>query len=211
MAFPTVLDTFVNRTNKTGSADTSDTSFILASGSLSGYGYYNDILATLTALEAKLGINASAVTTSIDYLLKNSASVNPGHLHTGLWAPNGSRVEIQTDNNGNGNVTLNGTRFQCAIGAAVASANNLTLGLDGNWFPMTGTTQINLIDTTNWQGGSVITLRFSGSLTVKHNQAPSGNFKAILLNGNVDFVATAPATLTLGLDNGTWYEVGRKA
>lgn len=34
------------------------------------------------ALEAKLGIDGSAVATSIDYLLKNSLSLDPGHKHT---------------------------------------------------------------------------------------------------------------------------------
>ena len=33
-------------------------------------------------LETKVGIDNSAVVTSIDYLLKNSASSNPGHKHT---------------------------------------------------------------------------------------------------------------------------------
>ena len=34
------------------------------------------------AIETKIGIDSSAVTTSLDYLLKNSASSNPGHKHT---------------------------------------------------------------------------------------------------------------------------------
>ena len=33
-------------------------------------------------LEAKVGINSSAVNTSLDYLLKNTSSSNPGHKHT---------------------------------------------------------------------------------------------------------------------------------
>lgn len=39
----------------------------------------NDAIA---ALEAKVGINSSAVTTTLDYLLKNTASIDPGHKHT---------------------------------------------------------------------------------------------------------------------------------
>ena len=35
----------------------------------------------LNNLEAKVGIDASANASSIDYLLKNPASVNPGHKH----------------------------------------------------------------------------------------------------------------------------------
>lgn len=34
------------------------------------------------ALEAKIGADSSAVATSLDYLLKNSSSSNPGHKHT---------------------------------------------------------------------------------------------------------------------------------
>ena len=37
---------------------------------------------TSEAIQAKIGIDNSAVTTSLDYLLKNSASSNPGHKHT---------------------------------------------------------------------------------------------------------------------------------
>jgi hypothetical protein len=33
-------------------------------------------------IEAKVGINGSAVTSSLDYQLRNAASVNPGHKHT---------------------------------------------------------------------------------------------------------------------------------
>jgi len=37
---------------------------------------------TLEAIQTKLGVDSSAVVTSIDYLLKNTASSNPGHKHT---------------------------------------------------------------------------------------------------------------------------------
>ncbi len=37
---------------------------------------------TLEALETKVGIDSSAVTTSLDYKLKSSSSSNPGHKHT---------------------------------------------------------------------------------------------------------------------------------
>ncbi len=36
----------------------------------------------ITALETKVGIDSSAVTTTIDYKLTNTASVDPGHKHT---------------------------------------------------------------------------------------------------------------------------------
>lgn len=36
----------------------------------------------ITALETKVGVNSSAVASTLDYLLKSSSSVNPGHTHT---------------------------------------------------------------------------------------------------------------------------------
>src|SRR3990167_2194753 len=39
----------------------------------------NDIV---EAIEAKVGIDSSAVASSLDYLVKNTASSNPGHKHT---------------------------------------------------------------------------------------------------------------------------------
>jgi hypothetical protein len=110
-----------------------------------------------------------------------------------------------------GQIIANATRFQEAQGAALTAANNLTLGSDGNYFQVDGATQINLILNTNWQGGSVVTLKFNSTPTVKHNQAASGNFKPILLAGAADLVASANDTLTLRYDStdSCWYEMSR--
>jgi hypothetical protein len=96
-------------------------------------------------------------------------------------------------------------------GAAVASANNLSLGTDGNYFQITGNTQINLLEGATWTGGSIVTMKFNSTPTVKHNQAVSGANKPILLAGAVDFVATANDTLTLRYDStdAVWYEMSR--
>ena len=90
-------------------------------------------------------------------------------------------------------------RLQEKQGADVASANNLVLGSDGNVFEITGTTQINLVSNLNWQNGSQITLLFTSTPTVKHNQATSGTNITIQLAGAVDFVASAGDVLTLVL------------
>lgn len=107
-------------------------------------------------------------------------------------------------------ITLTG-RLKQGQGVAVASANNLVLGSGGNRFQISGTTQINLLDNTSWTAGSIITLHFQGSLTVKHNQAASGNNKPIMLSGAVDFAATADDQLTLQYDGTAvkWYETAR--
>lgn len=90
-----------------------------------------------------------------------------------------------------------GGRVEESQGAAVASANNLTLGSDGNSFEITGTTQINLIDNTNWKDGSIIKLLFTSTPVVKNGQATSGANMTIKLAGAVDFSATADDILTL--------------
>lgn len=96
-------------------------------------------------------------------------------------------------------------------GAAITAANNLTTGNDGDYFQVSGNTQINLLDASNWLGGSWITLKFNGTPTVKHNQAVSGVFKPIMLAGAADYVTTANDTLTLRYDStdALWYETSR--
>lgn len=68
--YPASLDTLTNPQSTDG----------MNSPSHSGqHGTANDIL---EALEAKVGADSSAVTTSLDYLVKNASSSNPGHKHT---------------------------------------------------------------------------------------------------------------------------------
>lgn len=113
-----------------------------------------------------------------------------------------------------GNYVFDG-RVRGSQGADVASANDLTLGNDGNTFEITGTTQINAITTTGWANGNVVTLIFTSTPTVKDNTAGGANTAVILLAGSVDFAATADDTLTLVLSEmgGTqaWREQSRSA
>lgn len=111
-------------------------------------------------------------------------------------------------------MTING-RILGAQGADVASANDLTLGADGNVFEITGTTQINAITTANWQTGSIVVLIFASTPTVKHNTAGGVGTAVILLAASGDFAATAGDTLTLvySEQGGTnaWRELARTA
>jgi len=66
-AFPTGLDSI---TDKTDSVDT-----VVADD-------LNGAYDCIEHLEVKVGIDSSAVATSLDYLLKNTSSSNPGHKHT---------------------------------------------------------------------------------------------------------------------------------
>jgi len=107
-------------------------------------------------------------------------------------------------------IKFNG-RNSAKQGAVVAAANNLVLGTDGNYFQISGSTQINRIDATSWQGGSVITLKFNATPVVKTNFGNSGVYKEIFLAGTADFSATTRDLLTLQYDitDGCWYEQSR--
>jgi hypothetical protein len=58
----------------------------------------NNIRDALLAVETKLGKDASSTTTTVDYLLKSNASIDPGHQHTGasLSAINAATITTGT-------------------------------------------------------------------------------------------------------------------
>jgi hypothetical protein len=100
---------------------------------------------------------------------------------------------------GTGGIKIGGVRFKEVQGADVASANDLTLGTDGNSFEVTGATDINRIAGAGWENGNEIVLYFSGSLNVVHGVASGGGFVTILLPGGSNFGATANDVLCLKL------------
>jgi len=101
-------------------------------------------------------------------------------------------------------------RLQIHKGADVASADEITLGTDGNYFDVTGTTAINHINNSGWQNGSVVILQFDASVTVGHNAgSPVGSEASILLSGGGNFSATANDTLMLVYDGTAFREVSR--
>ena len=101
-------------------------------------------------------------------------------------------------------------RIQGHKGSDIASADTITLGNDGNYFDITGTTTIHHIDNSGWQIGAVITLQFDASVTVTHNSgSTTGSEASMLLAGAGNLSATANDTLTLVYDGTTWREVAR--
>jgi len=118
------------------------------------------------------------------------------------WNNPSTGNKITTGSNGftfNDPIVMGSARLSKKQGADVTSANNLTLGSDGNTFEITGTTQVNLIANTNWQNGSEITLFLASGITVKHGQATSGSNITISLSGAADLVTAAETALTLVL------------
>lgn len=107
-----------------------------------------------------------------------------------------------------GNVTFP-ARLLGKRGADAASGTDLTLG-NGNYFLVTGTTQIEGIIPAGWTGGSTVILQFVSSVTVAHSGI-SENGDPVLLAGAANFSATAGDTLTLVRDDsgGFWREIAR--
>lgn len=111
-------------------------------------------------------ITAAAYTTLTTVTVENDS----GSLDSGLSAveygiltgtntstPGGTHYGVRTFNN---TITF-------SKGADIASASALTLGTDGNYFDVTGTTTITSISSAGV--GSVIKLHFDGSLTLTHH------------------------------------------
>lgn len=76
--FPSALDSLTNPL----STDT-----MVAVSHSSQHANVND---AIEALEAKVGVDSSAVTTSLDYKLKSTSSVSPGHKHNATDIADGS-------------------------------------------------------------------------------------------------------------------------
>jgi hypothetical protein len=66
-------------------------------------------------------------------------------------------------------------RLQHRTDSTVASATTITLGTQGNVFPISGSTPVTGITTTSWQSGSRVTLiPASASITLGHNTSAGG-------------------------------------
>jgi len=115
--------------------------------------------------------------------------------------PNGANNAVVADSS---------ARFEQAMGASFAAANNLTLGADGNLFIVSGATQINAITTANWQPGSIVQLEFSGTPLLKNNTAGGAGTAPLLLAGSVDYQTSAGDVITFAYDGSNWHETSRK-
>lgn len=124
--------------------------------------------ATQTALDLKAN--------TADVALKASANTFTNtNTFSGITALNGAI--------GINNVSTYTSIQRLSKGADVASATTLTLGTDGNYFDVTGTTTITGIATV--RVGSVIKLHFDASLVLTHNAS------TLNLPGGVDITTTA--------------------
>lgn len=69
-------------TNYPSALDNNTTLFHVGTGQVASKDHHNNLKDAVIAIQTQLGVNNSAVPGTIDYLLKNLASADPGHTHT---------------------------------------------------------------------------------------------------------------------------------
>lgn len=112
---------------------------------------------------------------------------------------------------GSGNLRVDG-RIKAAKGADIAAAATFTAGIDGNFFTVTGNTNIDFITTTAWTSGSELTLEFTGTPTLNHNTAaPPASTAPLFLSASTPFVCTAGCVLKFIYNGTVWKELSRTA
>lgn len=91
------------------------------------------------------------------------------------------------------------------VTGTVAAANDTTLIPNSDFMTISGNTQINRFASAGWFTGKTVRLQFSGTPTVKHNQASGGGNATILVDGAADYVATAGSIVSLIFDGTNFY------
>src|ERR1700690_374699 len=144
-----------------------------------------------TAMQPQVIVRAvSGSVGTPEYGFSSDPGSDSGFYYTGTdnqigWSAGGIK-QLLTDTNG----LQHSTRHQTNKGASIASATTITLGNDGNRFPITGTTVIQTITTPNWQSGSRVTLIFG-----------TGTAAQVTNAGNITFRSGTTLTTTT---NGSW-------
>lgn len=147
-------------------------------------------------LEAKVGINNSAVATSLDYLLKNPASIDPGHKHSNVLTTN----ETYTVKTAGGDFTT----VQAALAAAkdVTRSGNATIVISvdpGIWVidqHLHGSTDLGIFI----QGSAPITKSLT---SIQSSAGGADNFSVVLNLNNITGLAIGDYAIITGVAGGT--------
>lgn len=169
-AFPTSLDSITDKVDNDDVVVAADVN-----------GAYDCI----EKMQAKIGVDGSAVATSLDYLLKNAASANPGHKHTTITANmnfadyvlsrpvlkdygetvnalgsiggGAQTIDLELGNVVTGTVDTSETTFTFSNPSASGVACSFTLHLTNG-----GSQVVNWPASVDWPGGTAPTLTASG-------------------------------------------------
>jgi hypothetical protein len=108
-------------------------------------------------------------------------------------------------------VMANGAFQMKSNSSNTTAASTLTLASSaGNTFPISGTTTINYITTTNWQSGAEVSLTFTSTPTLTNNAGTvPADTAALLLRGGVDWPVDAGANIKLRYNGTNWTEISR--
>jgi len=87
-------------------------------------------------------------------------------------------------------------RLQGRQGSDIASASSITLG-EGNFFSISGTTEISQISSVGWEDGSVVHLYFQGALNL---DTGGGN----IARAGGDFAVSAGMVVSFLMDSASW-------
>lgn len=178
ISFPSSIDSF---TNPSASSDTAV---------LSHASQHDNANDAITALENKVGVNSSAVTTSIDYLLKNTSSVDPGHKHTLTTSVTGT---LPVANGGTGSTTL--TSGEVLLGAGTSPITSVGTSGSGNIARVTSpaftTPSLGAATATSINGLTISSS--SGTLTITNSKTLAAT-NTLTLSGTDSTVMTFPST-----------------
>lgn len=184
-AFPAALDTLANP-NPTDPRV----------GHASQHDNAND---AIEALEAKVGTTNSAVTSSLDYLLKSSASVSPGHRHSGGDISALSLPGTAFDNE------VRGGWIQLDQAPAYASATSVTLSGDYTGSIAVGS-KIKLYQ-SSWQYFFVTACSFSAGSTTLTLKDGINSTTYFLTNSGISGYMVSSGTFPVGFPtNASWYD-----
>lgn len=168
-----------------------DGAYIIATSDADPTNYMHGYVSSYTGTTLLLVItNVGGSGTHADWTLSVSGSRGAtGAAGSGL----ANVVDDATPQLG-GTLDTNAHLVQYSKGADVASATALTLGTDGNYFDITGTTTITSIATTG-KVGTVVKLHFDGILTLTHHATdlvlPSGANITTAAGDEAEFVEYA--------------------
>jgi len=154
------------------------------------------IAAHLNNLEAKVGIDNSAVITSLDYLLRNPASINPGHLHTA------SQVGLGNVTN-NAQVILQGsTPGTAQTGHINVSGTVIAGGFSG---PLTGNVTGNVTGSSGSCTGNAASATYSAASTITDDTSTNATMYPLWVTANTGNLPTkvTSSKLTYNPSTGT--------